>query len=211
MSQLIVKSPKHCANHGVNIEKFYKKLFYAFSTFFFSILFTVFLIWLILRPAKPEFYLKQADVYQFNLSGSSHLLNSSIQITLVSRNPNTKVGIYYDQLKACASYKSQQITIGAPIPPFYQGHEDRNLLIASLIGTGLSVSPSFGYEVSRDQVVGKVVLQLKVNGRLRWKVGTWVSGQYRLSVVCVTMMSFDSNTGAGPLSLKQGSQCSTSV
>ncbi|KAI5343640.1 hypothetical protein L3X38_011516 [Prunus dulcis] len=35
----------------------------------------------------------------------------------------------------------------------------------------LPVAPSFGYEVGRDQTAGRLVLNLKVIGRLRWKVG----------------------------------------
>nr|DAD36104.1 TPA_asm: hypothetical protein HUJ06_006744 [Nelumbo nucifera] len=180
MSQLPIKSPKHCAKHGLNVDKLYKRLFYAFSTFLISVLSVVFLVWLILRPSKPEFHLKEADIYQLNLSGP-HLLNTSIQITLVSKNPNQK------------------------------GHEDRNLLTASLVGIGLPVAPSFGYEVGRDQTTGKLILSLKVNGRLRWKVGTWVSGRYRFNVECVAIMAFEPNAVSSPLSSKQGTQCSTSV
>ncbi|XP_010251416.1 PREDICTED: NDR1/HIN1-like protein 12 [Nelumbo nucifera] len=210
MSQLPIKSPKHCAKHGLNVDKLYKRLFYAFSTFLISVLSVVFLVWLILRPSKPEFHLKEADIYQLNLSGP-HLLNTSIQITLVSKNPNQKVGVYYDQLQVYASYKGQQITLDTSLPPFYQGHEDRNLLTASLVGIGLPVAPSFGYEVGRDQTTGKLILSLKVNGRLRWKVGTWVSGRYRFNVECVAIMAFEPNAVSSPLSSKQGTQCSTSV
>lgn len=99
----------------------------------------------------------------------------------------------------------------ASLPPFYQGHEDSNLLTASLVGTGLPVAASFGYEVGRDQIVGKLVLKLKVNGRLRWKVGTWVSGRYRFIVSCVAIMEFGPTIPSGPLSSKQGTQCSTTV
>ncbi|MCL7030757.1 hypothetical protein MKW94_001281 [Papaver nudicaule] len=213
MSQVLVDSPKHCAKKGFKVTKFInRKILYVFSTFFSTIISLIFLIWLTLHPSKPEFLLRQADIYQLNLSGP-HLLNSSIQITLVSKNPNTKVGIFYDQLQVCASYKGQQITIGENLPPFYQGHEDSNILSASLMGVGIPVSPSFGYEVSRDQTVGELVLSLKINGRLRWKVGAWVSSRYRFNVNCVTVMAFGpiNVVGSGPVSAKQGSQCSTTV
>lgn len=210
MSQFTIKSPKHCGKQGVNVEKLYKKLFVAFSALFTTILSIILLIWLILRPSKPEFSLKEADIYQLNLS-NSNLLNSSIQLTLLAKNPNQRIGIYYDEIQVYAAYKGQQITLYTPLPPFYQGHEDSNLLSASLMGTGLPVAPSFGYEVGRDQTVGRLVLNLKVNGRLRWKVGTWVSGRYRLNVNCVAVMALGPTIPTGPLSLKQGSQCSTSV
>ncbi|KAF8379821.1 hypothetical protein HHK36_029270 [Tetracentron sinense] len=197
MSQFHVQSPKHCAKHGsLNVNKRYKKLFYALSTFIGSVLSLVLLIWFLLHPSKPEFYLREADIYQLSLSGS-RLLNSSIQITLLSKNPNQKVGVYYDQLQVYASYKGQQITVDATLPPFYQGHQDSNLLTASLIGIGIPVAASFDYEVGRDQTAGRLMLSLEAKGQLRWKVGTWVSGQYRFNVDCVAIMAFGPSVVTG--------------
>ncbi|TXG48508.1 hypothetical protein EZV62_024383 [Acer yangbiense] len=211
MSQVFSKSPKHCGEkQTLNIDKHYKKLFCALSTFFTSILSLILLIWLLLHPSKPQFSLREADIYQLNLS-TTHLLNSSIQLTLLSKNPNQKVGIYYDELQVYAAYKGQQITVDSYLPPFYQGHQDTNLLTASLVGTGLPVAASFRYEVGRDQTAGKLVLNLKMNGKLRWKVGTWVSGKYRFNVNCVAVMDFGPTLPTGPLSSKQGTQCSTSI
>lgn len=213
MSQIHAKSPKHCANkQGLAVDKlkFNKKLFYTFSTFLLSLSALIFLIWLLLHPSKPQFSLKEADIYQLNLSGP-HLLNSSIQATLLSNNPNKKVGIYYDILQVYASYKGQQITLDTSLPPFYQAHEESNLLSASLVGNGLPVAPSFGYEVGRDQSAGNLLLNLKANGRLRWRVGTWVSGRYRFNVNCIAIMPFGPSLPTGPLSTKQGTQCSITL
>ncbi|XP_004307931.1 PREDICTED: protein YLS9 [Fragaria vesca subsp. vesca] len=212
MSQALSKSPKHCGDkQGLKINKHCKKLFAAFSTLFTTILCLILLVWLILHPTKPQFSLKEAGIYLLNLSGSNNLLNSSVQLTLLSKNPNQKVGIYYDELKVYAQYKGQQITVYTSLPPFYQGHEDSNLLTVSLIGNGLPVAPSFGYEVGRDQTAGRLVLNLKVLGRLRWKVGTWVSGRYRVNVDCVAVMAFGPSLPSGPLTTRQGTQCSTTV
>ncbi|XP_027338863.1 NDR1/HIN1-like protein 26 [Abrus precatorius] len=210
MSKIEIKSPKDCASkQGLRIERNYKKLFFAFSAFFTSILLLILLIWLILHPAKPQFSLKEVDIYQLNLSGPS--LNSSIQLTLLSKNPNQKVGIYYDEFQVYATYKGQQITGDTPVPPFYQGQEESNLLTASLVGNGLPVAPSLSYEVGRDQTIGRLVLNLKVIGKLRWKVGTWVSGRYRFNVNCFTIMAFGPSMPAGPLTSNQGAQCSTTI
>ncbi|KAE8710734.1 two-component response regulator-like APRR5-like isoform X1 [Hibiscus syriacus] len=204
MSQVFSKSPKHCAQKGLTIDKSYKKLFLVFSAFSTIFLAFVFIIWLILHPAKLQFSLREADIYQLNLS-SPHLLNSFIQLTLLLRNPNKKDGLYYDELQAYAAYKGQQITGDTSLPPFYQGHGESNLLTTSLQGTGLPVAPSFGYEVGRDQTIGRMVLTLKINGKLRWKVGTWVSGRYRFNVNCVSVMAFGPNAPTVPLCSNQAS------
>ncbi|XP_071721784.1 NDR1/HIN1-like protein 26 [Rutidosis leptorrhynchoides] len=213
MSRLEIQSPKHCAKKGLNFEtKNYKKLIFLLSTFFTTFLAIIFLFWLILHPSKPQFSLQEADIYQLNLSGpTTSLLNSSIQFTLLSKNPNQKVSIYYDEIQAYAAYKGEQITSYTSLIPFYQDHQESNLLSASLVGTGLPVSASFGYEVGRDRTVGKLVLNLKVNGKLRWKIGTWVSGRYRFTVNCISVMAFGPNIPTGPLSTRQGSQCSVSI
>lgn len=139
--------------------------------------------------------LKEVDIY----NSSSHLLNSSIQVTLLSNNPNKKVGIYYDELQVCASYKGQDLANETSIPPFYQGHEESNIVSAYLTRVGPIFEP--------DE--GEMVLSLRANGRLRWKVGSWVSGSYKIRVLCVAMVNFVPFLGS--LSFKEGTQCSTSV
>ncbi|KAK9075264.1 hypothetical protein SSX86_003586 [Deinandra increscens subsp. villosa] len=211
MSQIHEKSPQHCAKKKlINIKNHHKKLFYTFTTFILTILILILLVWLILHPTKPEFVLKEANIYQLTLSGS-HLLNSSIQITLLSKNPNKKVGIYYDEIQVYASYKGQRITLDSSIPPFYQEHNDNNLLSLVLVANRLPVDPSFGYEMDRGQMAGRLVLNFKTNGQLRWKVGTWVSGRYMLIVNCVVVLPFGPSGPAGPLTSKQGTQCLTTV
>ncbi|XP_047322123.1 NDR1/HIN1-like protein 26 [Impatiens glandulifera] len=221
MSIIDEKSPKHCGskqqqqngNHHLkkikNNFSSSKKLICTFSTFFTSILFIIILIWFLLRPTKPQFSLKDTQITQ--LSSGAGLLNSSLQLTLLSQNPNNKIGIYYDDFLLYATYKTQQITVQTPLPPFYQEHEEKNLLSATLIGVGVPVAPSLGYEVGRDRSSGKLVVNVKGIGRLRWKVGTWVSGSYRFVVNCVSVMDFGPVVPSGPLMSKQGSHCSTTI
>ncbi|MQM18928.1 hypothetical protein Taro_051927, partial [Colocasia esculenta] len=206
----ITESPKHCAQKGLNAGKLSKKLLYALSSASLTVLSIVFVVWLILRPSKPGFYLRDAGVYQLSLS-PPRLLNSTVQFTLVSTNPNARVGVYYDQLRAYAAYRGQQITGEIGFPPFYQGHGDTNLLSASLSGAGVPVAASFGYEVGRDQTAGGIPIRLRLGGRVRWKVGTWVSGQYHIEVDCVAIVGFVPGDMSGPLTTIQGSQCSTTI
>ncbi|KAD4584229.1 hypothetical protein R6Q59_036928 [Mikania micrantha] len=211
MSQIHEKSPQHCAKKKlINLKNHHKKLIYTFTTFILSILLLILLVWFILHPTKPEFAIKEASIYQLTLSGS-HLLNSSIQTTFLSKNPNQKVGIFFDEIQVYASYKGQRITLDSSIPPFYQENKDSNLLSVVLVANGLPVDPSFGYEMGRGQMAGRLVLNIKTNGQLRWKVGTWVSGRYMFIVNCVVVLPFGASVPAGPLTSKQGSQCSTTV
>ncbi|KAI4378208.1 hypothetical protein MLD38_015721 [Melastoma candidum] len=223
MTQLDIESPKHCTakqphnshhhhRHSfINSSSFWKLL----STLFSALLTVILLVWLVLRPSKPSFSLQQASVYHLSLSDSvpaaASFLNSSFQLTFVASNPNSRLGIYYDSLRVYASYQGQQITGLTSFPPFYQDHGEKNLLSASLTGSNLPVAPYFGSEVARDQVSGKLTVRFAVDGRIRWKVGKWVSGKYRMNVECITAMDFGRGLPAGPLTSQQGSRCSTTL
>ncbi|GAU40366.1 hypothetical protein TSUD_319780 [Trifolium subterraneum] len=212
MSIITIKSPQHCATKQVlRIERNYKKIFFTFSTFFTTILLLILLIYFILKPTKPQFSLQELDIYQLNLSGP--ILNSSIQLTLLSKNPNQKVSIYYDEFQVYITYKNQQITSDSFVPPFYQGQQESNFLSSSLIGNSLPVAPSIGYELSHDQLSGRLSLNLKANGKLRWKIGTWVSGRYRFNVNCVSVVAFGigNSMNVPPLASNQGALCSTTI
>ncbi|KAM0942856.1 hypothetical protein DsansV1_C14g0131801 [Dioscorea sansibarensis] len=207
MSRLLVSSPEHCANKGLNIKKLNKKILYGLSTFFsiFSLLLLVY--YFILHPSNPQFYLKNTNVYQLTT-----LSNSTIDITLMSKNPNSHVGIFYDKLDVYTTYKGEQITDVSELPPFFQGQEETSFLSTSMQGNGMTVSTSLGYEFGRDQSSGKLLLGVKLDGRLQWKVGLWVSGRYPLHVSCTVVINFRLGGNAGILSSSaQGTQCSTSV
>ncbi|KAI4340951.1 hypothetical protein MLD38_025738 [Melastoma candidum] len=209
MSQIQVTSPRRCAtkqnhNHNFDLSFLWKLL----STIFTALLAVVLLVWLVLRPSKPSLSVDQASLYRLSLSDTS-LVNSSVQLTLRVSNPNGRLGIYYDEFHVSASYRGQRIADPVSFPPFYQGHEDHDLLSASLDGNNLPVGPYFGSEVAGDQVEGKLRVNFAMDGRFRWKVGTWVSGKYRINVECVTTMDFGQGSLTGQLTFRQGSQCST--
>ncbi|KAI4383169.1 hypothetical protein MLD38_009041 [Melastoma candidum] len=216
MSIILASSPDDC-EHNTSKRSFEvagkgcrKKLLLILSSGFGLVLFLILLIWMILHPSKPKFTLKEVDIYQFNLS-DPHLLNCLIQLTLQTENPNSKVGIYYDEIRVSALYKGQQITSDSSIPPFYQGSRDNNLLTASLVANQLPVDSSLGYEVGRDQNEGKITLSMRINGRIRWKVGTWVSRRYQLNANCYVEIDFGAHNPITPSTTNQGSRCSTSL
>ncbi|WOL11959.1 NDR1/HIN1-like protein 12 [Canna indica] len=183
------------------------------AAFVLVVLLTVFTIWLVLRPTKPTVYLKDAVVHQFNLSLSDNILSAVIQPTLSSHNPNGRIGVFYDHADAFAVYQNQQITSPTPVPPFYQGHDDVNLWSPFLAGAAVPVAPDLCSALLRDEEAGFLVLYIKINGRIRWKVGKWTSGRYHLEVSCPALFSFSNTMGGGVavVQFQRMSPCSVSV
>ncbi|CAI9785841.1 unnamed protein product [Fraxinus pennsylvanica] len=178
-------------------KKLFRRLLMALFSFIFIVLFIILLVWLILRPAKPHFILQDATVYAFNLS-NPNLLTSNLQITLSSRNPNGRIGIYFDNLDVYASYHSQQITLPTLLPSTYQGHKDVTVWSPFLFGNEVPVAPYLAVSLNQDQMVGTVLINFKVGGRIRWRVGSFVSGKYHLYVNCPAYINFgNKNSGIG--------------
>ncbi|KAH9603937.1 hypothetical protein KSS87_018021, partial [Heliosperma pusillum] len=160
----------------------------------FIVLFVVFLIWLILRPTKPHFILQDATIYYLNVT-SPNTLTATFQVTLATRNPNQRIGVYYDRADVFASYRNQQITLPTRLPPTYQGHKDVIVWSPFLYGISVPVAPYLGMSLQQDQNNGLVVMNIKIDGRVKWKVGTWISGKYRLNVNCPAYITKGNNFG----------------
>lgn len=59
-------------------------------------------LWLVYRPYDPRFTVVGAAIYDLNMS-SLPLLSTTMQFTILTRNPNKRVSIYYDRLTAFVS------------------------------------------------------------------------------------------------------------
>jgi hypothetical protein len=182
MSGKSCSSHSHCHSHR---KKLYKLIAYGVLAFIVVVLLVVFLLWVILRPTKPTFVLQDATLNSFNLSTSApSTLSTNIQITIASRNPNDRIGIYYQDVKVSASYRNQRVTPSTWLPASYQGHRDVDVWSPFLVGNDVPLAPYLVSSLNQDLNTGMVLINIKVDGKLKWKVGTWTSGEYYLNANC---------------------------
>lgn len=128
------------------------------------------ILYFIFRPRMIAATVDSASVAQFALSPANPaLLQYNLTFDMTVRNPNKRVGLYYDSVEALALYDGQRFGY-APLDPFFQGHE-----------VSTEVKPAFGGqqvlegEVTqanlRSQLAGGVVeVEVKLNAKLRVKV-----------------------------------------
>ncbi|XP_073012995.1 NDR1/HIN1-like protein 1 [Typha latifolia] len=205
---------KDCGNHGECERR--KRVRQACAFFLFIvivILLIVLIVWLTLRPTKPKFYLQDATVISINLTTPT-LLTTSLQVTISSRNPNDRIGIYYNRLDIYAAYKNQQITVPNAIPPIYQGHNDVVVWSPYLSGIDVPVAPYVANSLLQDCSANFLLIHVKLDGRVRWKVGSWISGKYHLFVSCPAFLSVQGGRGDGvvpSLKFQQMSACTVDV
>ncbi|KAE8726647.1 protein YLS9-like [Hibiscus syriacus] len=208
-------SVKECRGHGEHRRKIFRRIIAGILIFLLLVLITILLIWAILRPSKPRFILQDTTVYAFNAS-TPNLLTSNFQVTLSSRNPNDRIGIYYDRLDVYATYNNQQITLRTSLPTTYQGHNEMNVWSPFINGNSVPISPEFSASLASQQAAGSIFLMIKIDGRVRWKVGAFVSGRYHLYVRCPAYITFGSRStgvmvGENAIKYQFVTRCSVSV
>ncbi|XP_075507755.1 NDR1/HIN1-like protein 1 [Primulina tabacum] len=164
--------------------------------FTFIILLTIFLVWASLQPQKPSFTLQDATIFNLNVT-APNVISTTLQITINSHNPNSKIGIYYDKMEVYAAYHHQQITYPTIIPPVYQGHRDDNVWSPFIYGTTVPVAPYNGLSLSQDKANGAIAMVIRLNGRVKWKVGNFVSGRYHLHVSCPAYIPIGNSKNTG--------------
>ncbi|OEL26229.1 NDR1/HIN1-like protein 12 [Dichanthelium oligosanthes] len=146
------------------------------------------IVYLALRPSKPSFYLQDLQLRRPITLGDPSL-SASAQVTLASRNPNDHVGIFYRRLDVFVTYRDEPVTVPVSLPPQYQGHRDVTVWSPVLSAQSVPVAAYVADAMKQDVAAGFVSLQVKVDGRVKWKVGSWVSGSYHLFVSCPAVLS----------------------
>lgn len=200
---------KNCPNDGPWWAELPFRLYLQVLLAFFLIaLFVILVIFLVLHPHKPRFYLENATISQLNVSNG--FLTSSLQFTVVSHNPNDRIGVIYDSLSTYASYMGQQITSQCPLPPFYQGDNDVDALNPILYGNSVPLDPFVCGRLNYEMQNGLVSLSLRMEGTIRWKVGSWTSGNYNLNVNCWAILGMSNSIG-GQVPLQPGTKCHVEV
>ncbi|CAO2839258.1 unnamed protein product [Amaranthus hypochondriacus] len=176
-------SNKDCGHHKSKRKKLYKRIAVGILTFILIVGLIILIIWAVLKPSKPSFTLQDATLFSFNLT-SPVQLTTIFQVTVVARNPNDKIGIYYDRLLVYANYRNQQITLPTSIPPNYQDTNAVSIWSPFLQGQNVPVAPFIGVQINGELQSGGVYILIRLDGRVRWRVGSFISGPYHIHVTC---------------------------
>ncbi|KAI4375836.1 hypothetical protein MLD38_013657 [Melastoma candidum] len=138
---------------------------------------SILIAWAVLHPKTPEFVLEDATVYSFNASTYGNLVTSEIQVTITSQNPDSnRQGIFYDRLDVYATFRDQEVTLRTSIPPTYEGSGDSNVWSPYLYGISVPVSSTNALALSSDEGNGVLRLEIKVQGQVTWRLGSFRSG-----------------------------------
>ncbi|XP_022132509.1 NDR1/HIN1-like protein 3 [Momordica charantia] len=153
----------------------------------------VLLLWLIFRPNLLKFHATDASLTQFNFTTTNNNLHYNLAINITVRNPNRRIGIYYDDIEADAYYQAQRFgTVN--LSQFYQGHKNTSLLSPSFVGQKIVLLGTDGVSsFNSEKSSGIYSIDVKLYSRIRLKFG-WVKfGRYKLKIKCPLKVPLRSN------------------
>ncbi|KAG6640664.1 hypothetical protein I3843_09G019600 [Carya illinoinensis] len=176
-------------------------LFSCLLSLIFQILFTLliilalagFIFWLIFRPNEVKFHVTDASLTQFNFSTGDNNLHYNLALNVSVRNPNKRIGIYYDRIEANAYYQGQRFDTET-LTPFYQGH--KNTTVLSPVFQGQRLLTLGSGDVSKfdsEKTDGTFGVSLRLNLRIRAKLGWIKIGHFKPKIKCGLKVPLKSN------------------
>lgn len=141
-------------------------------------------LYLIFQPKIPKFSIDSMRITQFNLANDLSTLSATFNVTIIARNPNEKIGIYYeDGSHISAWYTDTKLSEGS-MPVFYQGHENTTILSLDMTGETRNASSLFQTLQQQQQQTGNIPLNLRVRQPVRIKLGKLKLPEVKFKVRC---------------------------
>nr|GLL46100.1 NDR1/HIN1-Like protein 3-like [Ipomoea trifida] len=150
-------------------------------------------LWLVLRPNKVKFYVDDAALTQFDLSTTNSSLYYNLALNFTVRNPNKRIGIYYDHFEASAFYKGQRFST-QNLETFYQGHKNTTNLSTAFRSNNI-VSLDSGDRSSYNDEKGRGIYEIdvKLYLRIRLKIGWIKTRKIKPTIECDLKVPLQSN------------------
>nr|ADA67934.1 putative harpin-induced protein 1 [Wolffia arrhiza] len=134
----------------------------------------VLVLWLVFRPVYVEANVRTATLSQFNLTAISgeNGLTYNLSAVVDLRNPNDRMGIYYDSVEATASYEGMRLGFSS-LPHFYQATKNTTTLYPAMSGLSIiSLSSSEFQTFELQRRAGSFDVTLELRCRIRFKLGS---------------------------------------
>ncbi|KAL6990832.1 hypothetical protein U1Q18_008953 [Sarracenia purpurea var. burkii] len=160
----------------------YKMICAIFLALLFLVGIIVFILWLSFRPHRPKFHVRGFLVP--GLDKAHGFENARVIFNVTDRNPNRKIGIYYDAMQVTLFYKGQSIGGTSLSFPFYQEPKNTTMLSSVLGRATLTVNNQRWMEFRNDLTGGMVVFRIRITSTIRFKVSKWDTKSHRMHANC---------------------------
>ncbi|XP_054790006.1 NDR1/HIN1-like protein 3 [Prosopis cineraria] len=155
----------------------------------------VLIFWLIVQPRSFKFYASEAQLTQFDYDNNT--LRYNLVLNFTARNPNKKLGIYYDKVQGVALYQDERFGNTDVITFRNSFRQDKKTTDPmSGVFSGQQLLPLDALRVSQyneDKLAGAYDIDVKLNFRIRFRLGDFITGSYRPKVKCGLKVPLSAN------------------
>ncbi|KAL3613417.1 hypothetical protein CASFOL_042680 [Castilleja foliolosa] len=148
---------------------------------------TAAIIYFVFQPKIPKYSVDSMRISQFNL-GSDNSLTATFNVNITARNPNKRIGIYYENgSRLSVLYRGTRLCEGS-LPRFYQGHRNTTVLNIALAGQTRDATGLLQSLQAEQQAAGGVPLNLRGRVPVRIRLGRLKLMEWRFLVRCRLMV-----------------------
>lgn len=143
------------------------------------------LLLIVVQPRAPKYDIDNLRISGINSSGDALSL-TSIETTFqfVVRNPNKKMSVYYDEIKAYVQIMGLNLGDVELPSGFHQGHKNTTITDGYVRSGVLSVDTSTQTALRDAERAGRVPVYVQVNVKSRLKVWSWKSRKLTRNIRC---------------------------
>jgi hypothetical protein len=161
------------------------------------------ILYLIFQPKLPKYTVDKLVVSELTL-GTDSSLSATFNVTITAKNPNKKIGIYYEDGSHISGWYNNTKLCEGSMPKFYQGHQNTTVLNLKLTGQTEDANGLLNSVTEERQQTGNIPLVLRVKQPVRVKLGKLKLMEVKFKVKCKLLV--DNLTANSQISI-QSSTC----
>ncbi|KAF5747209.1 putative Late embryogenesis abundant (LEA) hydroxyproline-rich glycoprotein family [Tripterygium wilfordii] len=169
----------------------------------------IFVLWLIVRPNSVKFHVTSARLTELNLTSNNNL-NYNLAVNITVRNPNRKMGFYYDVIEARALYEDQRLK-SIYLPEFFIGRKSTKTISPVFQGQqAVFFDAGETAEFNKETSNGIYSFDVNLYMKIRLRLGDFITGDFKPKVRCDFQVPLNSADGrlAGGV---ESSRCDVSL
>ncbi|KAL0662326.1 hypothetical protein Bca4012_099163 [Brassica carinata] len=135
------------------------------------------------RPKLPDYNIDRLLLTRFTFNQDSSL-STAFNVTITAKNPNEKIGIYYeDGSRISVLYMQTRLSNGS-LPKFYQGHENTTIIFVEMTGYTRNATSLMATLQEQQRLTESIPLRIRVTQPVRIKLGKLKLMEVKFMVRC---------------------------
>ncbi|CDY38564.1 BnaA05g12930D [Brassica napus] len=164
------------------------------------------ILYLVFRPKLPDYNIDRLQLTRFTLNQDSSL-STAFNVTITAKNPNEKIGIYYeDGSRISVLYMQTRLSNGS-LPKFYQGHENTTIIFVEMTGYTQNATSLMATLQEQQQLTGSIPLRIRVIQPVRIKLGKLKLMEVKFMFMVRYGVSVDSLAANNVISVRSNQPC----